>query len=395
MIFGHQDHFFSLVDSLSAIRQLSRIPIEGVTEAQLLAQALDALVEYQDLEQCSIFLQQDDVLRCAVGSGLDTFVRRDRNPASIDDECMQFAAGEGIMGLALQSGQIQYCRNCKTDTRFKPFAKTTLFYGDGSLICAPIVSDGGVLGVLNVSHHLPEFFQTWHQHFLMLFASFLGRLLHLHRLVHRLEEQVASRTQALTHALEESEQLRVLHQEHSFMDELTGLHNRRYCFAEGEAMLARAARYGQPLGVMLIHVDRLKSINDRWGYGVGDRLICCTAELLRNQARAGDLLARVGGGEFVLMLPQATPEGLESLAGRIQSGVKDLDLSVPDVAYAPTASIGMLTWCGRESVALAEQLGRLYRCADRAVQHCRRRGDGQRIFYTLEMDPPLAGETDT
>ncbi len=212
------------------------MPIEGVSERKFLDQALQALIEYQDLEQCSIFLLEGDVLRCTVGGGVNTFSRRGTDDPSVDTEGMRFTAGEGIMGLALQSGQIQYCRNCKTDPRFMPFSRTTLFYGDGSLISAPIVSDDEVLGVLNVSHHQPEFFfRPGISIFFMLFANFLGRLLHLHRLVNRLEDQVASRTHALAQSLEESEKLRILHQELSVTDELTGLCSRHHFFCRGSS----------------------------------------------------------------------------------------------------------------------------------------------------------------
>jgi diguanylate cyclase (GGDEF)-like protein len=389
VIFGHQDHFFSLVDSLSAIRLLSRIPLEGVPEGLLLGRALEALIEYQDLDQCSIFLLEGEVLRCAVGGGLNTFGRRDPEQPATDGASMLFSAGEGIMGLALGSGQIQYCRNCKTDPRFKPFANTTLFYGDGSLISAPIVSDDEVLGVLNVSHHLPEFFQTWQQHFLMLFANFLGRLLHLHRLVNRLEERISSRTQALAQSLEESEKLRARYQERSIMDELTGLYNRRYFFAEGEPMLARAVRYAHPLGMMLIDVDQLRGLNDKWGHLVGDQAICRIAETLQMEARTGDLLARLGDSEFVLLLPHTPPDGLERMAGRIQAAVAELELWPQDEPVNLSVSIGMTTLCRQPDIGLVDQLELLYRQAGYAVDRCKQTGRNRRLFYAAELESAL------
>lgn len=396
VIFGHQDHFFSLVDSLSAIRMLSRIPLEGITEEQLLGRALDALIEYQDLEQCSIFLPDDGVLSCAVGRGLDTFGRHQAAGSASNGRTMRFTAGEGIMGLALQSGQIQYCRNCKADTRFKPFAGSNLFYGDGSLIAAPIVSDDDVLGVLNVSHHQPEFFQTWHQHFLMLFANFLGRLLHLHRLVNRLEDRIASRTRALAQSLEESEQLRVRYQELSVMDELTGLHNRRHFFAEGAPMLARAARHGHPLGLVLVELDQLKNLNDNRGHQAGDRAILQVAGTLRNQARTGDLLARLGAGEFALLLPHTLVDGVERMAGRIQAAVAEAVLWLEGEPVKLSVSIGMAGWCGSAAERPAEQLDRLYRQADGALTRCKRVGPNRRLFHAPEPEPaseqtPAAG----
>nr|WP_305792928.1 sensor domain-containing diguanylate cyclase [Sedimenticola hydrogenitrophicus] len=354
-----------------------------------MSRALEALIEYQDLEQCSIFLLEGEVLRCAVGGGLNTFGRRDPEQPATEGASMLFSAGEGIMGLALESGQIQYCRNCKTDPRFKPFANTTLFYGDGSLISAPIVSDDEVLGVLNVSHHQPEFFQTWHQHFLMLFANFLGRLLHLHRLVNRLEERISSRTQALAQSLEESERLRARYQERSIMDELTGLYNRRYFFSEGEPMLARAVRYGHPLGLLLIDVDQLRGLNDKWGHLAGDQAICRIAETLQKEARTGDLLARLGDSEFALLLPHTLPDGLESMAGRIQAAVAELELRPQDEPVNLSVSIGMTTLCRQAEIRLVDQLDLLYRQAGYAVDRCKQVGRNRRLFYAAALEPAL------
>ncbi|MCW8882136.1 MAG: GAF domain-containing protein [Sedimenticola sp.] len=190
MTFRHQDHFFSLVDALSAISVLARLPVETLPENRFLQQALEALMAHQSLGQCSIFLTEGNLLTCAVGTGMDLFGSDENSRQSESVASMEFAIGEGIMGLACQTGQIQYCRNCKSDPRFKPFERRALFYGDGSLLSVPIASGDQVLGVLNVSHHQPEFFETWHQHFLVLFASTLGRLLHLQRMIHQLSDQV-------------------------------------------------------------------------------------------------------------------------------------------------------------------------------------------------------------
>ena len=387
MIFDHQDHLFSLVDALSAIRVLSRMPMEGVPEKQLLAQALEALMAHQDLEHCSVFLLDGDVLQCVVGGGGNAFSRRENKEFSDDVESMQFSMGEGIMGLACQTGQIQYCRNCKTDTRFRPFEKKALFYGDGSVLSMPIASDDKVLGVLNVSHHLPEFFETWHQHFLVLFANSLGRLLHLHRLINQLGDEVASRTQALEQALEESEMLRNRYQQLSIKDELTKLYNRRYFFAEGESLLARAVRYELPLSLVLIDVDHFKRVNDTWGHAVGDQVLCRIAETLLREARAGDLVARLGGEEFVLVLPNTAGDGLEMMASRIQEQIINLGFQVNNERVDLTVSIGMTSLNGQDNSKLRDLLDVLYHEADCAMYQCKLEGRNRRLFYSQEMEP--------
>jgi diguanylate cyclase (GGDEF)-like protein len=386
VIFDHQDHFFALVDALSAIRVLARLPIEEVTEKDFLQQSLDALMAHQNLGQCSIFTSDGGLLHCAVGAGVDTFGGDgvSHQPKSV--ESMQFTLGEGIMGLAYQTGQIQYCRNCKTDPRFKPFVRRALFYGDGSLLSVPVISGEQVLGVLNVSHHLPEFFETWHQHFLVLFANTLGRLLHLHRMIHALGDEVAVRTQMLEQALEESDTLRNRYQQLSIKDELTGLYNRRYFFSEGESMLARAIRYESPLGLLLIDVDHFKRVNDTWGHTVGDQVLCHIADTLLSEARTGDLVARLGGEEFVLILPNTPSEGLDMMANRIQEQIASMGFGIVDQSIDLTVSIGMTELRARTSTELSVQLEHLYREADLAMYQCKLNGRNRRMFFTSEME---------
>lgn len=386
MILDHHDHFFALVDALSAIRVLARLPVEEVAEEDFLRQSLDAVMAHQNVGQCSIFTAEDGVLHCAVGTGVDTFGGDEvsRQPESI--QSMQFAPGEGIIGLAYQTGQIQYCRNCKTDPRFKPFERRALFYGDGSLLSVPVVSGEQVLGVLNVSHHLPEFFESWQQHFLVLFANTLGRLLHLHRMIHALGDEVAVRTRSLEQALEESDALRNRYQQLSIKDELTGLYNRRYFFAEGEAMLARAIRYESPLSLLLIDVDRFKQVNDTWGHTVGDQVLCHIADTLLSEARTGDLVARMGGEEFVLILPNTAPEGVDMMANRIQTQLASMGFGIVDQSIDLTVSIGITELGERSPSELRVQLEQLYHEADLAMYQCKLSGRNRRMLFTQAME---------
>jgi diguanylate cyclase (GGDEF)-like protein len=386
VIFDHQDHFFALVDALSAIRVLTRLPVEALEEKDFLRQSLDALIAHQNLGQCSIFTLDNEQLHCAVGAGVDTFGGDgvSHQPESV--ESMRFALGEGIVGLACQTGQIQYCRNCKTDPRFKPFERRALFYGDGSLLSVPVISGEQVLGVLNVSHHLPEFFETWHQHFLVLFANTLGRLLHLHRMIHSLGDEVAVRTQSLEQALEESDTLRNRYQQLSIKDELTGLYNRRYFFAEGESMLARAIRYKSPLSLLLIDVDHFKRVNDTWGHTVGDQVLCHIADTLVSEARTGDLVARLGGEEFVLVLPNTGHEGLDMMASRIQQQIASMGFGIIDQSIDLTVSIGMTELGEPTPSELRVLLEQLYHEADLAMYQCKLNGRNRRMFFSQEME---------
>lgn len=105
-------------------------------------------------------------------------------------------------------------------------------------------------------------------------------------------------------------------------DPLTGLSNRRHFEQMAEAALARARRAGSAYCVAILDIDRFKSINDSHGHHVGDRVLVAVSETLRTCVRETDLLARWGGEEFVLLMPDTLAEGALALAERIRDAVE-------------------------------------------------------------------------
>lgn len=100
----------------------------------------------------------------------------------------------------------------------------------GSLISLPIKASGEVLGVLNVSHPHAGFFTETHERSLVIFANFLGQMLVNNRLLNSMEQMVRERTRQLEQTLADAEALKRRYAELSVIDELTGLHNRRFFF---------------------------------------------------------------------------------------------------------------------------------------------------------------------
>ncbi|MEJ2619009.1 MAG: sensor domain-containing diguanylate cyclase, partial [Candidatus Thiodiazotropha sp.] len=376
-----RERFFNLLDSLSALRALSQINLERVSEAELLALALDELVRYQNIDHCSVFRMEDGLLRCVCGRSMAEshaeIIGTTNARATV--ESMSFHSAEGVVGIAYASGQLQYCRDCSQSSDFKPH-DTSASDMPGSLISAPIKMGDKILGVLNASHPMAEYFEPWQQHTLSLFSSCLGQILYNHQMLHELELLVDRRTEALEKSLGEANRLRKRYEQLSMVDELTGLHNRRYFFNEAEAHLARAIRSRQPCSLMLVDVDHFKLINDQWGHQVGDQVLAAISRLLLDEARGGDLVARVGGEEFVILLPEAGIEGADLMAQRIQERLVKFDMGRKYPSISLTVSIGMteLEKVVDQKLSPGQLVDQLYSQADQVMYECKREGRNQR-----------------
>ncbi len=129
-----------------------------------------------------------------------------------------------------------------------------------------------------------------------------------------LEALVAARTQALEDA---NSRLAAM----ATTDPLTGLRNRRYFDEHVVQMLAVAGRGGRPLVVAIIDVDHFKSVNDTWGHAVGDVVLVDVAATLGEQARAADLVARIGGEEFAVVLPDTDLDAARTALERMREAI--------------------------------------------------------------------------
>jgi diguanylate cyclase (GGDEF)-like protein len=124
-------------------------------------------------------------------------------------------------------------------------------------------------------------------------------------------------------------------------DPLTGLPNRRALLEALERELARARRYGRPLAALLMDVDRFKEINDGMGHLAGDATLRALAALLGALVREGEVLARHGGDEFALALPEATAEQGHACGERLRRAVESHPFEYDGQRYAVTLSVGV------------------------------------------------------
>jgi diguanylate cyclase (GGDEF)-like protein len=132
---------------------------------------------------------------------------------------------------------------------------------------------------------------------------------------------------------------RVMHL--SGTDALTGLANRTYLGERLQSEVARALRAGRPLVVALLDIDRFKQFNDRWGHATGDRALQTVARVLQEAVRQGDLVARWGGEEFLVVLPECGVEGALRQLSRIRERLAATALATPEDAGHLTLSGGV------------------------------------------------------
>jgi diguanylate cyclase (GGDEF)-like protein len=126
-------------------------------------------------------------------------------------------------------------------------------------------------------------------------------------------------------------------------DPLTGLANRRHLLAELEHELRRASRSGHPLSVLMIDLDHFKGINDRYGHAVGDTVLVAVAARCSARLRAIDLCGRVGGEEFVVLLPETDAEGAATTAERVRADLAEKPIDTDNGPLGVTISIGFAT----------------------------------------------------
>ena len=130
----------------------------------------------------------------------------------------------------------------------------------------------------------------------------------------------------------------------STIDSLTGLFNRAFLFAATEREIARSARSGRGFCLLMMDLDELKAVNDRWGHFVGDRVLRGVSEVIRGGVRRIDTPARYGGDEFVVLLPETDPTGAFVLAEKIRRGVADLAFNGSGRDIRTTVSIGVVVF---------------------------------------------------
>lgn len=148
---------------------------------------------------------------------------------------------------------------------------------------------------------------------------------------------------AVAHLVRQHESARRHAEQLARIDSLTGLLNRRAFLEQAESLWNNARRHQRPLSVIILDIDHFKTINDAHGHATGDAALRATAVLIENTCRRGDLAARWGGEEFILLLPETPLEQAQNLAERLREQFASRPLgNGPDPVWI-RASLGVAT----------------------------------------------------
>jgi diguanylate cyclase (GGDEF)-like protein len=321
----HQN-LYGKIGRLAEISELTKTITSIQNYETLLRAILDKSAELLKAEQGSLMLldHETEGLLLQAKKGIIEGVT----------ETHRINRGEGIAGRVAELGEAMLVQNVEHDPR--TMQKNRNHYKTPSFISVPLKIEDRVIGVLNLSDKTTG--AVFDEDDLRLIQSFAT-----HAAI------VMERNVFYT----KTEELKRL----TITDSLTGLLNRRYLYERLKDELARSVRYGHPMSLLMLDLDGFKYCNDTFGHTFGDKMLISVAEMLLNTVRSMDVVARVGGDEFMIILPETPEQQAVDIAERVRSTIAE-QASFPNdpSRVGPrslTASIGIVCYPkGGESLEL-------------------------------------------
>jgi len=248
---------------------------------------------------------------------------------------------KGITGRAASKGEIQVVQDVRNDPDYIKGAPQTVCE-----MAIPLKAEGRIIGVLDIESSQKGFFDSERQALIVSLADQISLALYNSILYERTREM------AIT-------------------DYLTGLYNRRYFLELAQKEVGRAERYGRSISLAMIDIDDFKKYNDQYGHLAGDQALKELAEKMKENCRQVDILARFGGEEFVVLMPETNLKGALALTNRLRERVEK---------YLPfTISIGV-TSPEKSSIPSLEEL---LRQADLALYQAKRSGKNKVVAFSV------------
>jgi len=193
------------------------------------------------------------------------------------------------------------------------------------------------------------------------------------------EEALQKASELLELTNRELEQALAREQQLARTDGLTGLYNRRYFFELAKREFSAALRYSRQLSIILFDADNLKHVNDTFGHLSGDRLLAMVAKTAAAQLRAVDELARYGGDEFIIMLPETSAKQAFPIAERLREQIAALRVEAHKNQFGVTLSIGIAETGNEPADSSVEAV---ISRADKAMYKAKIEGRNKTVIYS-------------
>jgi diguanylate cyclase (GGDEF)-like protein len=169
-------------------------------------------------------------------------------------------------------------------------------------------------------------------------------------------------------------------------DELTGLTNRRSFFSSAETLLTEARLEAEVLSLLVIDADYFKQLNDTYGHVTGDAALQFITEQLNTMVRKTDLLCRLGGEEFAILLPGMDESEAEKLSNRILEKIASRPMFWDDKIIEMSVS------CGIADTGVSYDMTALFKAADDALYAAKASGRNRQVAYSSMAEGPRSGE---
>ena len=321
------------IDQLTALYRISNMASQAGALGATLNSMLEIAAEILPQGEAAILLLDESrkTLRVAAGQGYQSAVR-----------FLEIPVGQGITGRCAQTGVSQVVHDIDRMEDEEDYIPG--IPGARSEVAVPLIADGMIIGVFNAESVKPHAFSDEHVQTLTVIARQAAEVIRSAQL------------------LQETRRLAVT-------DALTGLFNRRHFNQQLEENVSRAARYDEPLALVFLDVDHFKSVNDRFGHHAGDRCLKALARTLRENVRDSDQIARIGGEEFAVGLPDTDLASALMVAGRIRERFDSSSWDWQGRSWPLSASFGVAA-CPESTTRLDNLMAR----ADAALLKAKQEG---------------------